>query len=331
MKQRLADNISLVAQTLGLDCESVDIAITIPTFKRPDHVLKTLESVSKQETERKCAIVLIENEAEMREGAQAAGPLFESGTHSGMIIVAHDRGNCNAYNAGWSIALQKFPNLKYLAVIDDDEIAEPQWLEELCSTSESNDAALVGGPQIPVFEVGVHEKWKTHPVFTPHHTQTGLVDIIYSSGNLLVRRDVLQAMPQPFFDLAFNFTGGGDADLIRRSKRKGFNTAWCNEARILETVPARRVTWDWIQKRSLRNGQLSALIAHREAEGTSLGNWKVIAHSVALLAASPFRALLQFARSGSVLSAIYPVHIALGRLASEFGYANEQYRNPEQN
>lgn len=331
MKQRLADNISLVAQTPGLDCESVEIAITIPTFKRPEHLLKTLESVGKQQTARKFAIVLIENEAEMRDGAQVAGPLFENGTHNGMVIVAHDRGNCNAYNAGWSIALQKFPNLKYLAVIDDDEIAEPQWLEELCSTSERNDAALVGGPQLPVFEDGVREKWKTHPVFTPHHTQTGLVDIIYSSGNLLIRRDVLQAMPQPFFDLAFNFTGGGDADLIRRSRRKGFKIAWCNEARIFETVPSRRVTWDWIQRRSLRNGQLSALIAHREAKGSSFSNWGVIAHSLALLAASPFRAFLQFVKSGSVLSSLYPVHIALGRLASEFGYSNEQYRNPEQN
>ncbi len=331
MKLRLADNISLVAQTPGLDCETVEIAITIPTFKRPNHLLRTLGSIAKQRTSRKTAIVLIENEAELREGAEVAGPLFEDGTYKGIVIVAHDRGNCHAYNAGWSIALQKFPNLKYLAVIDDDEIAEPQWLEELCSTSEQNDAALVGGPQIPVFDEVVREKWKTHPVFTPHYTQTGLVEIIYSSGNLLVRHDVLQTMPQPFFDLAFNFTGGGDSDLIHRSRRQGFRIAWCNEARIFETVPSRRVTWDWIQKRSLRNGQLSALIAHREANGSLLSNFYVVAHSMALLIASPFRALLLFAKSGSLLSALYPVHIALGRLASEFGYSNEQYRNPEQN
>lgn len=331
MKQRLADNISLVAQTSGLDCDAVEIVVTIPTFKRPEHVLKTLDSLKDQATLRNFAIVLIENEAEAREGANAASPLFENGTYHGVVIIAHDRGNCNAYNAGWSTALQKFANLKYIAVIDDDEIADPDWLENLCATSERLDASIVGAPQLPVFEGKVPQKWKTHPVFTPHYSQTGPVDIIYSSGNLLVRRDVLLEMPQPFFDLAFNFTGGGDADLIRRSKSHGFKIAWCNEARIYETVPARRVTWDWIQKRSLRNGQLSALIAHRQARGSASGNSKVVLHSLALLAVSPLRVLFQFAKSGSVLSSLYPVHIAVGRIASEFGYANEQYRNPEQN
>ena len=62
-----------------------------------------------------------------------------------------------------------------------------------------------------------------------------------------------------------------------------------------------------------------------------LDNVKVVLHSLALLVVSPLRALAQFIKSGSVLSSLYPVHIAVGRIASEFGYANEQYRNPEQN
>lgn len=330
MKQRLADNISLVAQTPGLDCAAIDIVVTIPTFKRPDHILKTLQSVGAQKTKLSVAIIVMENEAQAHEGADACAPLFEDGTYNGLVIIAHDRGNCCAYNAGWFTALTKFPNLKYIAVIDDDEIAAPQWLENLCAISEKHDAAFVGGPQLPVFEGNVSKKWKTHQVFTPHFEVTGKVDILYSSGNLLVRRDALLAMPQPFFDLAFNFTGGGDADLMQRAKDKGFGFAWSAEAKIYETVPQRRVTWDWIQKRALRNGQLSALIAHRRA----ISNWdhvKVVLHSLALLAVSPIRSLLQFVRSGSVLSSLYPVHIALGRIASEFGYANEQYRNPEQN
>lgn len=330
MKQRLADNISLVAQTPDLDCGAIDVVVTIPTFKRPEHILKTLQSVGAQNTDRTIAIIVMENEAEAHEGANACAPLFMDGTYEGLVIIAHDRGNCCAYNAGWLTALTHFPNLKYIAVIDDDEIAAPHWLESLCSTSEKFDAAFVGGPQHPVFEGNVHEKWKSHQVFKPHYETTGKVDILYSSGNLLVRRDALISMPQPYFDLAFNFTGGGDSDLMRRAKGKGFEFAWCAEAEIYETVPERRVTWNWIQKRALRNGQLSALIAHRRAD-SRWAHVKVVLHSLALLAVSPFRSLLQFVRSGSVLSSLYPVHIALGRIASEFGYANEQYRNPEQN
>ena len=328
MKQRLTDTISLVAQTPGLDTAGVEVVVTVPTFRRPDHLIATLDSIATQVTARRVAVIVIENEADQREGALAAGPRFENGGYDGLVIVAHERGNCHAYNAGWLTALTCFPDLRYLAVIDDDEIADPDWIERLCATSEAHDASLVGGPQWPVFEGKVNPRWTTHPVFTPHYDQTGPVPALYSSGNLLIRDDVLKAMPQPFLDLAFNFTGGGDSDFLRRARDTGFVQAWCAEAIVRETVAEARVTWDWIQKRALRNGQLSALIEHRRRADQAMGRPITIARSLALLAASPLRAAIDLPRTGSLLGALYPVHIALGRILSEFGYANEQYRNP---
>ncbi|MEO1745386.1 MAG: glycosyltransferase [Pseudomonadota bacterium] len=329
MKQRLADNISLVAQSPGLDKAAVEVAVTIPTFRRPEHLIRTLDTIKAQQTDRNVAIIAMENEAEKREGAAVACPKFDDDTYNGMVVIAHDRGNCNAYNAGWFTAFTQFPNLKFVCVIDDDELAEPQWIEAACSTSETYDAGLVGGPQYPIFEGSPEEKWKSHPVFTPHYAETGPVDVIYSSGNLTIRRDVLEAMPQPFMDLAFNFTGGGDSDFIRRAMVKGFKTAWCNEAVVRETTPEQRVSWDWIQKRSLRNGQLSALIEHRQRAKERFGTAVTLGRTAALIAASPIRFAKNYIKTGSFLCSLYPVHIALGRAASEFGYANEQYRNPQ--
>ena len=57
----------------------------------------------------------------------------------------------------------------------------------------------------------------------------------------------------------------------------------------------------------------------------------LFAKSLALLAASPFRALGQLAATGSPAIASYPIYVALGRTLAEFGYANEQYRQPEKN
>lgn len=328
MKQRLADNISLVAQSPGLDTQAVQVAITIPTFRRPDHVIRTLQSVAAQVTDRQFAIVLIENEADERAGANAAAPGFEQGDYPGLTIVAHDRGNCNAYNAGWLTALTLFPNLRYICVIDDDEIADPHWLENLCATSERLDCAMVGGPQWPVFDDQANPHWKTHPVFTPHYAKTGPVPELYSSGNLLVRQDVLETLPQPFFDLAFNFTGGGDADLFARASAAGFKAAWCAEAQVRETIPPSRMTWQWIRQRALRNGQLSAMIEHRRRSGQFLGGAITIARSLMLLGVSPFRSILGYISGQSLLGALYHVHVALGRLGSELGQSHEQYRNP---
>jgi GT2 family glycosyltransferase len=324
-------SISTVTRSPNLNNDTVEVVVTVPTFRRPAQILETLASLQRQQTSRRFAVVLVENEAENREGAIAATPLFESGAVQGMIIIAHNRGNCCAYNAGFETALANFPNFTRLAIIDDDELADPQWLEQLCATAERFGADLVGGPQLPIFPENSSRRFAGHPVFAPHYQESGPVPILYSSGNLLIGRHVLLAMGPPFLDLRFNFMGGGDADFLSRAAAKGFKLAWCAEAVIRETVPARRLEPDWIRSRSLRNGVISTLVEKKRRAASPVGNLRVFAKSLALLAASPFRGLLKFATTGSLSTALYPVYIAIGRVLAEFGYSNEQYRQPEKN
>ena len=324
-------SISILARSPGLQPETFQAIVTVPTFRRPVQLLETLGSLQAQQTDRRFAVIVMENEADAREGAMAALPLFESSAVQGMLIVAHERGNCSAYNAGWQTALLHFPSFEHLLVIDDDELADPEWLERMCKASETLGADIVGGPQVPVFEDASHAKWAAHPVFAPPYAQTGLVEALYSSGNLLLGRNVLMRMGPPFLDLRFNFMGGGDSDFLSRSRQAGFRLAWCAEARTLEMVPARRLEADWIRARSLRNGVISTLVEKKKRAGTPLAGLKVFAKSLALLAASPFRGALKLARTGSVSTGLYPIYVALGRVLAEFGYANEQYRQPEKN
>lgn len=323
--------VSIVARSPDLDTGAVEIVVTVPTFRRPEQVLETLDSIRRQRTARIFAIVLIENDAGGRHGVMAAAPLFERGELAGLVIVAHDRGNCSAYNAGWLTAITHFANLKHVAVIDDDEIADPDWLERLCETAEKFGADIVAGPQVPVFPRAADGSWAAHPVFAPPHDATGPVGVLYSSGNLLIGRRVLARMGPPYLDLRFNFMGGGDSDFLSRSRQAGFRLAWCTEARVSETVPARRLERDWIRKRSLRNGVISTLVEKKKRGGAPFGNIRVVAKSLALLAASPLRGLVRLMRTGSPAIALYPVYVALGRVLAEFGYANEQYRQPEKN
>ncbi len=324
-------SVSIAGLSPRLDVKAVEAVVTLPTFKRPEQVLEALASLRAQQTGRRFAVIVMENEAEAREGAKAALPLFERGEIPGMVIIAHERGNCSAYNAGWQTAILHFPNFRHLLVIDDDEIAGPQWLERMCSAAETLGADIVGGPQVPVFADRSHAKWAGHPVFAPPYRQTGRVPALYSSGNLLVGRNVLTNMGRPFLDLKFNFMGGGDSDFLSRAAKRGFVLGWCAEGQVQETVPARRVEAAWIRARSLRNGVISTLVEKRRRAGTPFASAKVFTKSLALLAASPFRSLIRLARTGSPAVAIYPIHVALGRVLAEFGYANEQYRQPEKN
>lgn len=327
----LPDHIEVISKTSDLRFEDIDIVVTLPTFRRPDHLIRTLDTLKAQKTEKRFAVIVIENEAEKREGAEVAAPLFADGTYRGMLIVESHRGNCNAYNAGWLTAMTCFPNFKYILVIDDDELANPMWIENMVSAAGRFDASLVGGPQYPVFEKPNSQQWAKHPVFMPPYTKTGAVPIIYSSGNLLIARPVLEAIGYPFLDLMFNFTGGGDSDFVGRSKAKGFRIAWCAEGIVRETIPARRLEGDWIRARGLRNGVLSTLTEQRRRKDEPCGQIRVFLKSLALLAYSPIKALRRGLAAGFAPAGMYFIYVGLGRVLAHFGYLNEQYRNPDKN
>ena len=327
----LNNTVSVIAQSPQLEHALIDVVVTIPTYKRPEHVLRTLQSVVAQTTKQRFAVILIENDAEGLQGVTATKALFASGQMVGTLIIAHERGNCNAYNAGWHIALLLYPNFKDLIVIDDDEIADPDWLERMCAARRSYGVDIVGGPQVPVFEKPAQKRLANHPVFSAPYKVSGPVDLLYSSGNLLVSRAVLDAMPFPYFDLKFNFVGGGDADLMNRATKKGFKLAWCNEAPVYETVPSRRTQADWIRARALRNGAISTFVEKRMRKDQPFGSLITFMRSLALFVVSPIRAILWTIVSGSPRTGMYQIYIGLGRVLGEFGYSNEQYRNAEKN
>ncbi len=331
MIPRMSDTISIDSRSPDLDTGQVEIVVTMPTFKRPDHLLASLASLQAQVTSRSFAVIVMENEAEKREGASAAKPLFETGAMKGMVIIAHERGNCCAYNAGWLTALVHFPAFKHLLVIDDDELADPHWIERMVTAADTLPADIVGGPQVPVFERPDQAHWANHPVFAPPYRATGRVEQLYSSGNLLISRAVLEQMGPPFLDLRFNFMGGGDSDFLSRSAAKGFRLGWCADAPVHETIPSRRLEADWVRARAVRNGVISTLVEKGKRSADPLGRLKVIAKSLALLAVSPLRAVRTLVKTGSLSIAQYPVLVAIGRIIAEFGYTNEQYRNAEKN
>jgi glycosyltransferase involved in cell wall biosynthesis len=326
----LHDPITLAYSSPGLDRAAVRLVVTLPTFRRPDHLVRTLESIEAQVIHLPYAVIVMDNDAEGQAGVAAASAWLTRSTLKGDVIVAEQRGNCHAYNAGWSTAIDRYPGVRHIAVIDDDELAAPGWLDALVTTAQTTGADLVGGPQRPIFETPADDRWSSHPVFRPPYETTGPVPILYSSGNVLIARRVLEAMPRPYLDPAFNFIGGGDSDFYRRCRNAGFRFAWSAEAEVRETTPWRRTERSWLRDRGLRNGAISALLEKRQ-EPSPAGAMRRLTKSALMLAASPARGLAMGLRERSVTVGMYRLHVALGRFQAEFGTVNEQYRNPEAN
>lgn len=317
-------HISEYFRSKNLDTDGIELVVTIPTYKRPEQLIFTLQSLINQTSDIKFAVIVMDNH-EDAEGAKSAQDFMSSSSLEGLVILAHDRGNCHAYNAGWKTALVEFKNFQYLAVIDDDEAADPLWLEELVKTAKTYKTDIVGGPQIQQFQTEAADVWKRHPVFLPHYETTGPVPILYSSGNVLISRHVLDHMPSPHLDPLFNFIGGGDSDFYSRCKLEGFTFAWCDTAPVLEDVPSQRATFKWVNARSLRNGSISAIIDKKRSKN----RFKTFIKSLFLLGASPIRSIKLAKEKKSIIIGLYHMQIAIGRLLAEIGVVNEQYRNPE--
>ena len=322
--------VELHAETGAEERSRVRLAVTVPTFRRPEQVVATLRSVVDQSSPLPFSVVVMENETEKREGAAAAAAFLRDGARHSATVLAHRRGNCAAYNAGWWTALQLYPNLEWLLVIDDDEIARPGWIDAMLRTANETGADCTGAPQVPCFEPGGDEAAARHPVFLPPYARTGPVPVLYSSGNVLIRASLLRRHGYPWLDETFNFLGGGDSDFYARQRREGAIFAWCVEGALDETIPARRSELSWLNARALRNGSISALIERRAARGPRC-HAKRFAKSALLLAASAPRSLSLAARTGSASWGLAHMNVAIGRALMEIGFSNEQYRAADRN
>jgi GT2 family glycosyltransferase len=318
----------------GLAGRDLAAVVCVPTYKRPALLSRTLTSLMAQQMARKTdpsfAIVVVDNDGEGREGSHLAAEMLKGGAFQGAVLVEPRQGNCKAYNAAWRFVRANMPKTPFICGIDDDEEAAPQWLAALIKAAEASGAGIVGGPVTPVFSDPKLDYLRKHPIFRSHYAADGPIPQLYSSANYLIRASVLDAMGYPYLDEAFDYKGGGDTDFFTRARARGIRFQWAQDALMTETMPARRTEFSWIHARALRNGMISALIAHK-ADPSWSGRAKTVLKSLALLGASPLRGLADMARTGSPLVGLYHAQVALGRLGAEFGLNIEQYRTPEKN
>ena len=108
-------------------------------------------------------------------------------------------------------------------MIDDDEIAEPVWIDEMVKAAREQRADIVGGPVLPIFpDEARRAPFAIIRCSGRPSAQTGPVPMIYGTGNCLVARHVFDGLAEPGLDHSFNFLGGGDTEFFTRCRRAGY-------------------------------------------------------------------------------------------------------------
>jgi len=324
MKGPSSDTRVLAAVSPALD-RSVPIVVCIPAFRRPRHLRLTLESLASQRTDRRFAVVIIDNDARDRESITVAAEFLIAGKFAGLCAVEPRQGNCYAINTAFEMALATFPDAAHFLMIDDDEVASADWLELMVDAAERTGADVVGGPVWPDFDDAMKQGLARHPAFRPAFEASGPVPMIYGCGNCLVTRRVFARLASPVFDLRFNFLGGGDVDFFTRCRRAGMRFQWVAEAAISETVPESRTHPRWLALRGLRIGAINYHVQRKVARTPWL-RLRLLAKVLALWPLSLFRAAWLAATEHKALIALHPVIVAVGGTLALVGIEPQPYR-----
>lgn len=183
------------------------VTVGVCTYKRPEGIAKCLRSLIDQQTSIRFDIVVTENDASQGSKGiieQIADEAKEKGIEiryycepEPNISIARNR--CAAECRG-----------EFLAFIDDDEWAQPDWLEKLVEVQREHNADVVHGLCIHEYADGFPESMKDLIDFRKYWKE-GMVIESTATNTTLFRLCKLQSREEPF-DVSFGKTGGEDTD-----------------------------------------------------------------------------------------------------------------------
>jgi len=213
----------------------------------------------------------------------------------------------------------------FVAFIDDDEVPEPTWLDELLHAQRLYDADAVAGRVLPHFDEPVPSWVEKGDFFGNGQHPTGYPLEYAHTNNVLVRSEVFENM-RPIFDERFNLSGGEDTHFFMRAHREGYKIVWADEAVVHEWIPKARANIKWLVRRSYNDGiNYSTCLFDLDS------SWAAWTGRVAKAGARIVQGLLLLPVSvamGRYLSvrALQYIGLGLGGLAGAAGANDETYR-----
>ena len=226
------------------------VTVGVCTYKRPEGIAKCLRSLIDQQTTIPFDIVVTENDAS--QGAKGIiEQIAEDAKEKGIEIryycepepnISIARNRCAAECRG-----------EFLAFIDDDEWAEPDWLEKLVEVQREYNADVVHGLTLPEYEQGFPETMKGLIDFRKYWHE-GMVIESTATGCTLFRLAMLKTRDFPF-DVSFGKTGGEDTECtFFLFQKKGAKIIQSFKPIVYEFYPVERSKISYYWKRSYREG-----------------------------------------------------------------------------
>lgn len=300
-----------------------DVVVAIPTFRRPQSLLRLLAALEKLETRACVTVVVADNDAERREGFDVCARLVADGYRWRLDhFIAPERGIANVRNALVERALGH--DCSFIAMLDDDEWPQGGWLDAFLRTQRETGTDALHGAVLRAFEVPPG-RWATRcDGVADMHARSGPMDMIPGTGNVIFSRACFENTMRPWFDPAFALCGGEDSDFLERLRREGRRFAWCEEAVVHAWVPASRGNLRWALSRaySTGNSDMRVFLKYRQSGAERLRECAKIAGALLL---SPVLFVILGVGTNRAVDALRKLFRAAGKLAALRGRYYREY------
>lgn len=249
------------------------LCVIIPTFRRLDGLRCAINSVINQTILKNFSINLIVCDNSPEASARLLISEFTELKNITLDYVHEPSpGVANARNTAVFHCHDDF-----IAFLDDDEEARPDWLSNLIATQQSLSADVVFGPVKARLSV---DRGRFNPYlefffsrFGPDQDQ--ILNSYYGCGNSLIRLSILPKDRLPFAVLRNNM-GGEDDELFHMLLLNNHVFGWSSQALVYEDVPKHRANLHYSFKRAFAFGQGPSFSAYQSGHWLQLSRWMAI-------------------------------------------------------
>ncbi len=241
------------------------LSVIIPTRNRAKYLYKALESITKQNfPKEEFEVIVVDNGS--TDNTKEVVNSFQNKLKNLKYFYEKTPGLHVGRHKGL-----KESTADILVYADDDIEAFPTWLEGINESFEDPSVALVGGNNLPNYEVPppqwVELLWGNTPLGQANGMYSVLdfgnkIHEIYPhfvwGCNFSIRKEVLIRVggfhPDGMPDEFLRYRGDGESAVSGEILRSGQKTVFNPKASVYHLVPAKRMTFDYIFKRGYIQG-----------------------------------------------------------------------------